>query len=107
MKTNSVPAVVMLLAGLIDCVVSIYQRLSLLDFTKRLLLVLVIFYVLGCIVKIILDMNFKQMEDVPPEAGEASEPEADAEAKLKESAQPEEGASAEELENIDAQEDGE
>ena len=38
MKTNSVPAVIMLTAGLIDCIVSIYQRLSLFDFTKQLLI---------------------------------------------------------------------
>lgn len=105
MKTNSIPAVVMLLAGLIDCVVSIYQRLSLFNFTKRLLLVLVIFYILGCVVKIVIDMNFKQMDDLPQEEGEESATEETAE----EAADPKEGVSEDELENIDAQEqeDGE
>ena len=43
MKTNSVPAVIMLTAGLIDCIVSIYQRLSLFDFTKQLLITIMFF----------------------------------------------------------------
>ena len=55
MKTNYVPAIIMLLAGLVDSVISIYYKLDLYSFTKRLLLVLVIFYILGCVVKIILD----------------------------------------------------
>ena len=65
MKTNSVPAVIMLTAGLIDCIVSIYQRLSLFDFTKQLLIVLVIFYLLGCVVNLIRDITFPQMDDEP------------------------------------------
>lgn len=58
MKTNYVPAIIMLLAGLVDSVISIYYKLDLYSFTKRLLLVLVIFYILGCVVKIILNINF-------------------------------------------------
>ena len=73
MKTNSVPAVIMLTAGLIDCIVSIYQRLSLFDFTKQLLIVLVIFYLLGCVVKLILDINFPQMDDEPETEEEDAE----------------------------------
>lgn len=104
MKTNSVPAVVMLSAGLIDCVLSIYQRLSLFDFTKRLLLVLVVFYLLGGVVKLILDINFSSMDDsVKKDAQEGAEP-------AKEGQETEnsgEGISEEELENINAQEGSE
>lgn len=101
MKTNSVPAVVMLLAGFIDCALSIYQRLSLFDFTWRLLLVLVVFYILGCAVKLVLDINFAK-KDVQPEeeAGEGTE-------QAEETAAGREDAPDEELENIDAQESGE
>lgn len=63
MKTNAVPAVIMLTAGFIDCILSLYEHVSMFVFTKRLLIVLVIFYVLGCIVKIVLDCNFKEMEE--------------------------------------------
>ena len=37
MKTNYVPAIIMLLAGLVDSVISIYYKLDLYSFTKRLL----------------------------------------------------------------------
>ena len=102
MKTNSVPAVIMLTAGLIDCIVSIYQRLSLFDFTKQLLIVLVIFYLLGCVVKLILDINFPQMDDEPEVEEEDAEDIESAEG------EPEEESiqtSDEELENIEAQQD--
>ena len=58
MKTNFIPAIIMLLAGCVDCVISIYYGQDLYSFLKRLLLVLVIFYILGYIIKIILDINF-------------------------------------------------
>ena len=63
MKTNGVPAVIMLTAGLIDCVLSIYLHLDMWTFTKRLFLVLLVFYVIGCIVKMILDHSFKVMDE--------------------------------------------
>lgn len=64
----------MLTAGLIDCILSLYERVSMFVFTKRLLIVLVIFYILGCIVKIVLDCNFKEMEETE-ETGESEEKE--------------------------------
>ena len=59
MKTNGVPAMIMLAAGFIDCVIAILTHMSLWDFTRQLLLVLVLFYVIGCVVKMIIDRNFK------------------------------------------------
>ena len=53
MKTNFVPAIIMLVAGLVDCILAIRERLPLFDFTKQLLLVLVIFYIIGCAVMFI------------------------------------------------------
>ncbi len=77
MKTNAIPAIIMLTAGLIDCILSFYERVSLFKFTKRLLIVLVIFYVLGCVVKIVIDCNFKEEEEVaeaePEEVPEGDE----------------------------------
>lgn len=40
-------------------------------FIKTLLAVLIIFYVLGCIVKLVLDKNFKEMDE-PEENQEES-----------------------------------
>lgn len=104
MKTNGVPAVIMLTAGLVDCILSIYCRLSLWRFTWQLLLVLVIFYVLGCIVKIIIDCNFKEMSE------DSTETETDIEeAIVDEDGEegPNENDNAEELENIDSDEESE
>ena len=63
MKTNGVPAIIMLAAGFIDCVIAILTHMSLWNFTRQLLLVLVLFYVIGCVVNMIIDRNFKDMED--------------------------------------------
>ena len=63
MKTNGVPAIIMLAAGFIDCVIAILTHMSLWNFTRQLLLVLVLFYVIGCVVKMIIDRNFKDMEE--------------------------------------------
>ena len=63
MKTKAVPAVIMLTAGLIDSILSIYCHLTLWRFTWQLLVVLVIFYILGCVVQIILDKNFAGMQE--------------------------------------------
>ena len=64
MKTNGVPAMVMLLAGFVDCLIAIRTHMTQGSFTRQLFLVLVIFYIIGCVVKIILDRNIDKMEDV-------------------------------------------
>ena len=63
MKTKYIPALVMLLAGLVNCLYTMLSGMSLLDFTKRLLIVLIIFYIMGVVVKIVIDMNFKDLGD--------------------------------------------
>ena len=63
MKTKPIPAIVMLSAGFVTCIIAIYTHMELMAFTKRLLLVLIVFYILGGIVKIILDKNFAQMKE--------------------------------------------
>jgi phosphotransferase system glucose/maltose/N-acetylglucosamine-specific IIC component len=75
MKTKSLPAVIMLVAGFIDCILAIIYHQSLWEFTRQLLLVLLIFYAIGCVVSIVININFKE-----PEEGEGAEgiPEADA-----------------------------
>jgi hypothetical protein len=73
-KTKSLPAIIMLVAGLIDCIFSIYYHLSLWEFTRQLLLVLIIFYLIGCVVAIVIDINFKAMEEDEAEKDEEEEP---------------------------------
>lgn len=62
MKTKSIPAVIMLTAGFVACIVGIVKKIEFFPFIKMLLLTLVIFYILGCIVKAVFDRNFKEEE---------------------------------------------
>lgn len=74
MKTNNIPSIVMLLAGLICCIISIGQGTDLMDFTVRLLAVLIVFYIIGSIVKVVLDINFKNFGKIDePEIEETEE----------------------------------
>ena len=73
MKTRHIPAIIMLIAGLIDSIISILSRADLMSFTKRLLLVLVIFYILGIGVKIVLDKTFPIMDDKKEQDTDSSE----------------------------------
>ena len=55
MRTNYVPAIVMLLAGAVYCLIGLRAGTPLLDFTVQLLIVLLVFYVLGGIIRMVLD----------------------------------------------------
>lgn len=55
MNTKQLPAIVMLLAGLITCVIAIVTKMETVLTLKILLAVLIGFYVLGLIVKMIFD----------------------------------------------------
>ena len=73
MKTKPIPAIVMLSAGFVTCIIAIYTHMELMAFTKSLLLVLIVFYILGGIVKIILDKNFAQMKEEEEETADTEE----------------------------------
>ena len=70
MKTNYLPALIMLSAGLVDCIISFRSHLSMYEFTKQLLLVLLIFYVIGCFLQFILKKAMKAFEDKKEEVAE-------------------------------------
>ena len=63
MNTKPIPAIIMLAAGFMTCVVGIVQHFSFGTYVKTLFLVLISFYLLGCIVKLILDKGFRVMDD--------------------------------------------
>lgn len=84
MKTKQVPAIVMLIAGFFTCIVSIFQHMEVGQFLKILFVVLVSFYILGYVIKIILDRNFMEMrnQEASEETSEnANDEEEDAETK--------------------------
>lgn len=60
MKTKPIPGIVMMTAGLITCFLCIRNQVPTIDFLRRLLLVLILFYILGIILKGVLDFSFNR-----------------------------------------------
>ena len=75
MKVKCVPAIVTLSAGLVDCIVSIHYHLDTYTYLKQLLLVLILFYFIGCILQWILDFGINKMEDKKENMDEKQEKE--------------------------------
>ncbi len=76
MKTKQIPVLITLVAGLTTCIIGIMMQMETNRFMKTLVVVLISFYILGCIAKLVLDKNFKEETE---EATEEALEEADAE----------------------------
>ena len=59
MKTKTIPVVIMLIAGALACILGFVYHYGTTEFFTMVLTVLIVFYMLGCIVKIIIDKNFQ------------------------------------------------
>lgn len=77
MKTKQVPIIITLIAGLTICVIGFITQMETVQFVKTWIIVLISFYILGCIAKLLLDKNFKEeeMEEATEEAAEGEETE--------------------------------
>ena len=73
MKTKEIPAIVMLLAGGVYCLLGIYYQIPLMEFSIQLLIVLLIFWMFGGIVRMFLDKNMGEIEDRTKEEEEETE----------------------------------
>ena len=77
MNTKSIPAFIMLLAGAVASILGLINRYETTEFIIMILIVLLVFYIIGGIVKIIVDKNFKgmdeQVQDEQKESEEAKE----------------------------------
>lgn len=62
-NTKPVPVIITLGAALVSCIMSIFEQADLSLFVERLLIVVIIFMVMGTIIKMILDYSFKTMDD--------------------------------------------
>lgn len=67
MNTKPIPAVLALIAGFVTCIMSFVQHADITVFAKRFIIVCVVFFIVGYIVRIVLDMNFKEMAEEPEE----------------------------------------
>ncbi|MCI9530779.1 MAG: hypothetical protein HFH38_03340 [Lachnospiraceae bacterium] len=95
MKTKQVPIIITLAAGLITCIIGVVMHMETGQFVKTWGIVLISFYILGCVAKLVLDHNFKEeAEEATEEAAEGTEAEAGQGAE----AEGEEAVSAEEVE---------
>jgi len=75
MKTKEIPAIVMLIAGGVYCLLGIYCQIPLMDFFVQLLIILLAFWMLGGIIRMVLnhfigDLEDKAKEDEDEEAEE-------------------------------------
>ena len=73
MKTKEIPAIVMLLAGGVYCLLGIYYQIPLMEFSVQLLIVLLIFWMFGGIVRMFLDKYMGEIEDKTKEEEEETE----------------------------------
>lgn len=63
MKTKEIPAIIMLIAGGVYCLLGIYNQIPLMDFCVQLLIILLGFWMLGGIVRMVLDHFIGELED--------------------------------------------
>ena len=74
MDTKKIPAIVMLLAGVVACIATYINHYSLEDMLVVLLITLVVFLIIGVAIKLILDsFNITQDDDKVDDEGEVVE----------------------------------
>lgn len=95
MKTNGVPAIIMLLAGGVYCLLGIFYQIPLTNFWIQLLFVLVVFWILGGIVRMVLDRFMGEIADKAKEEEQEAE-ETDAEGETEESEEATSGSEVDE-----------
>ncbi|MDO5572775.1 MAG: hypothetical protein Q4G60_02210 [bacterium] len=73
MNTKRVPSIIMLLAGAVTCIVTYLNGYEIKDTLIILIWVLIIFLIIGCVVKKILDSFHMPDEDAVGDEGEVIE----------------------------------
>lgn len=75
MNTKPIPIIITLIAAFISCIASVIQRVSFDIFTKRLLLAVICFAIIGIIVRVVIERSFKTMEEENDQEKEETEEE--------------------------------
>lgn len=76
-NTRPIPILITLAGAGISCLVSILKQLSFGNFVWRLLITVIIFGILGSLVRVFLDMGFKVDKKEEKDASEAEDEEAE------------------------------
>lgn len=66
MNTKPIPALLALFAGFVTCVMSFAQHVDIVVFAKRFVIVCVIFFIIGMIARILIELNFKDIINPEP-----------------------------------------
>lgn len=61
MNTRTLPAILSLIAGFVTCVMAFVQHVDSVEFAKRFVIVCLIFYGIGVVISIVININFKEM----------------------------------------------
>lgn len=75
MDRKWMPLIMMLTAGAVTCVINLIRQYPMTDQLVVLFIVLVVFYILGCVLVWTLDLFDRQNEKAIPEEGEVIEKE--------------------------------
>lgn len=73
MNTKIIPAVLSLLAGIVALIVTYIRKASLIEILTTLFIVLLSFYIFGCIIKAVMDKYVAKEEDEEEGEGEEGE----------------------------------
>lgn len=83
MNTKIIPAILSLLAGIVALIVTYIRKATLIEILTTLFIVLLSFYIFGCIIKAIMDKYVAEKEETEEEGegeeGEGEEGEEDME----------------------------
>lgn len=77
MLRKNIPLILMLVAGAVACIITFFNDFTILQKMLWTLVVLVVFYVLGCILKAALDSFDRQNQKTNAEKGEVIEKDSD------------------------------
>lgn len=78
MKRKAIPAFIMLIGGFCSCIIGILNHMDTAAYNKMLIIMLIVFYILGCIAKTMIDKMFPEMSE-KEKAAEEDGAEADTE----------------------------
>lgn len=59
MNTKPIPACLALTAGFVICVMSFVQRVDSVVFAKKFVIACIVFFVIGTVIRVVIDINFK------------------------------------------------
>ncbi|HHX11242.1 MAG TPA: hypothetical protein GX731_00340 [Clostridiales bacterium] len=73
MWTHYLPALIMLIAGAITSIIDIINKVELVTSLKRLLVVLIVFYILGLITRAVVEKTLEERKKTEEEVFEETE----------------------------------